>query len=217
MARLTRARIIKNGAATMKVVPPPIAQATYTRIAREEMNAREAAVRILAEATRAAEGIMSEARSKARNVAETAAREAAELEQAKLAAQVLALRARESRAQETALDQSVELARVLAERLIGEALALDPHTIAKLAREALGEARGARSVHIEAHPDDVGALERNIALLAIAHVASIKSDATLERGSLRLHTDLGTIDAHLKPQLERLAAALRDALRSPDW
>jgi flagellar biosynthesis/type III secretory pathway protein FliH len=49
-------------------------------------------------------------------------------------------------------------------------------------------------------------------MLNIAQVASITSDATLERGSLRLHTDLGTIDAQLRPQLERLAAALRDAL-----
>ena len=34
----------------------------------------------------------------------------------------------------------------------------------------------------------------------------------LAPGDLVLHTDLGTLDARLTPQLERFAAALRDAL-----
>jgi flagellar biosynthesis/type III secretory pathway protein FliH len=209
---MTRARIVRNPEATpMRVASPSPTQ--VHRIAREEMEAREAAVRIIADAKRTANALVEEARARATSAVEAATREAAELEQAKLAARVMALRVREEHAAEIELDQSVELARVLAERLVGEALTVEPQTIAKLARQALAEARGARTVHIEAHPDDVAALERNLSVLAIAHVASIKSDATLERGCLRLHTDLGTIDAHIRPQLERLAAALRDALR----
>jgi flagellar biosynthesis/type III secretory pathway protein FliH len=41
----------------------------------------------------------------------------------------------------------------------------------------------------------------------------VRSDAALARGELRLHTDLGTIDARLAPRFERLAAALRDAIK----
>jgi len=97
---------------------------------------------------------------------------------------------------------------------LGVAIAFDPATVAGLARQALGEARGARRVRIEAHPDDVSALEKHLALVNdIAIVASVAGDVTLERGCLRLHTDLGTIDAQLRPQLERLAKALRDAVR----
>jgi flagellar biosynthesis/type III secretory pathway protein FliH len=40
----------------------------------------------------------------------------------------------------------------------------------------------------------------------------VRDDAALSRGELRLHTDLGTIDARIAPRLERLADALRDAL-----
>lgn len=208
---MTRARIVTKVAALKS--PLDASPTAVRRVAREELEARDAAIRIVGEAERTAHVLIEEARAKATSVAEAAAREAAETEHAKLAAQYLVLRAREERAAESDLDRSVELARVLAERLVGEALRVEPQTIAKLARQALAEARGARTVHIEAHPDDLGALERHLSLLTSAQVASLKSDATLERGCLRLHTDLGTIDAHIRPQLERLAAALRDALR----
>jgi flagellar biosynthesis/type III secretory pathway protein FliH len=216
MARLTRARIVSRGSPSRaRVLPPAEATpATLSRISREEQSAREEAVRIVAEARRTATAIVDEARVKAASAAESAGREAAEAERAKLAAHMLALRLREERADEAGLDRAVELARVLAERLVGEALALDPTTIAKLARQALLEARGARTVRIEAHPDDVPALEEHLTALGLgAHVASVTADATIDRGCLRLRTDLGTLDAHLRPQLERLAAALRDALR----
>ncbi len=212
MARVTRARVVRG--ATGAPLPVSTAPTTRTveRVTRAEIEARESASSTLAEAARAAEAIVSEARAKAQGVAQNAAREAAEAEQAKLAAQYLALRAREERSAEAQLDCSVDLARVLAERLLGESIQLDPKAVAKLARTALAEAQGARTVRIEAHPEDVATLERHVAMLNMAQVASITSDATLQRGSLRLHTDLGTIDAQLRPQLERLAAALRDAL-----
>ncbi len=212
MARVTRARIVV-GATGSKLTTPPAPKKTIERLSRAELDAREAAAHTIGEARRQADAILDEARAKAANVAQTAAHEAAEAERAKLAALYLATRTREERSAEVQLDRSVELARVLAERLIGESLALDAATIARLARRALSEAQGARTVRIEAHPDDVAALEKHVALLDIAQVASITSDVTLERGCLRLHTDLGTIDAQLRPQLERLAAALRDALR----
>ena len=214
MARVTRGRVVAK--AQGAAIPPDPAPSVRTiqRVARERIEAREAAAHTIEDARRAAAAIVEEARAKAASVAQTAAREAAEAEQAKLAAQFLALRAREERSAEQQLDRTVELARVLAERLLGESLRVDHETVAKLARQALGEARGARTVRIEAHPDDVAALEKHVALLNVAQVASIVSDATLQRGSLRLHTDLGTIDADLRPQLERLAAALRDALRA---
>ena len=212
MARVTRARIVSKANATPI---PTVAPSTerVRKLTRAELDARENAARTIADAKRQAEAIVAEARAKAQSVAQTAAREAAEAEQAKVAAQYTALRAREEHSAEAQLDRSVELARVLAERLLGEALHVDAQTVAKLARQALAEAQGARTVRIEAHPDDVATLKQHATMLNISQVASITSDATLERGSLRLHTDLGTIDAQLRPQLERLAAALRDALR----
>jgi flagellar biosynthesis/type III secretory pathway protein FliH len=213
MAHVTRARIISKATATSLPISKPPSSRTIEKLARAELEAKESATRTLAEAKRAADAIVAEARAKAQSVAQNAAREAAEAEQAKVAALYAALRVREERSAEAQLDRSVELARVLAERLLGESLQVDAQTVAKLARQALAEAQGARTVRIEAHPDDVATLKQHVTMLNISQVASITPDATLERGSLRLHTDLGTIDAQLRPQLERLAAALRDALR----
>jgi flagellar biosynthesis/type III secretory pathway protein FliH len=41
----------------------------------------------------------------------------------------------------------------------------------------------------------------------------VRVDLTLARGELRLHTDVGTIDAKLALRFDRLAAALHDVLR----
>ena len=149
----------------------------------------------------------------AQRAAADAAREAAEAEQAKLAAMHLALRAAEDQRAERDLDRAISLATVLAERLIGVAVAHDPAVVAHLARQALAEARGARRVRIEAHPLDAEALRRHVSSLAQGTVVDITENADLGRGSLCVHTDLGTLDAKLTPRLERLADALRDALK----
>ncbi|MDP9036165.1 MAG: flagellar assembly protein FliH, partial [Myxococcota bacterium] len=108
----------------------------------------------------------------------------------------------------------VALAVVLAERLLGAALELDPARIAELARTVVAEARGARRVVFDAHPLDADALRKHLHEAALdLESLEVREDASLARGGLRLHTDVGTIDAKLTPRLERLAAALRDALQ----
>ncbi len=130
---------------------------------------------------------------------------------ANIAAAYLLLKRREDQMLETSLDRTTELAVALAERLIGGALQLTPEIIAAMASRALSEAKGARKARIEANPIDVDALREHTVSLGESIV--IEPNADLARGSLVLHTDLGTIDARLTPQLERLARALRDALR----
>jgi flagellar assembly protein FliH len=108
----------------------------------------------------------------------------------------------------------VALAVALAERLLAAALELHPEHIAKLARGVLDEARGARRAVIGAHPLDADTLRNHLTALDLdIRSVEVQNDATLGRGELRLHTDVGTIDARLAPRFDRLAAALRDALR----
>jgi flagellar biosynthesis/type III secretory pathway protein FliH len=130
---------------------------------------------------------------------------------ANIAAAYLLLKRREDQMLETSLDRTTELAVALAERLIGGALELTPEIIAAMASRALSDAKGAKKARIEANPIDVDALREHTVSLGESIV--IEPNAGLARGSLVLHTDLGTIDARLTPQLERLARALRDALR----
>jgi flagellar assembly protein FliH/type III secretion protein L len=173
------------------------------RIAAELIEARTEAARILAEAKAQASAVRAEAAS-------SAARSAREQEVAKLAAGFLALRHAEAQRLEADRDRIIELAVVLAERLLGDALRLDPSRIAELAAAALCEARGARRVRIDASPFDVAALTD--ALAAIGQDADIRPDDGLGRGSLVVHTDLGRIDGRLEPQLAVLASAVREAL-----
>jgi flagellar biosynthesis/type III secretory pathway protein FliH len=173
-----------------------------------------------AEATR----IVAKARAEASELLEAAARRAADLKllaeaearaeaSAKLAAHALSLASYEAKADERALDRTVELARLLAERLLGASLALAPEQVVTLARRALAEARGARRLSIVAHPEDATLLTKSIGSLGVViETVRILPDPARARGSLRIETDIGVLDADLAPQLDRLALRLRETL-----
>jgi flagellar biosynthesis/type III secretory pathway protein FliH len=209
-----RARILKGqrGASRVPLVQP---EATR-RIAREAVEASLLAKRILGEARVEAAEMLVRAREEAAQAKVEAANEARENEVAKLAAGFLALQVADERRAERDLDRAVALACVLAERLLGEALDSDPLRVLALARQALLEARGAHRAVIEASPLDVETLRSHVPDLGSAEgslkIIEIRADPLLSRGSLRIHTNLGNLDAQLTPQLERLAKALRDAL-----
>lgn len=164
-----------------------------------------------AEATR----ILDAARASATEVAHAAAKEAREREVARIAAEHVALRLTEEVRATREIDRTIAIATLLAERIVGEALVLDPARIGALAVEALKETRGARKVRIEAAPSDVDALARILAELAPeigVSVSAVEPNAELTRGSLVVHTELGRVDARLEPQLGRLAEALRETM-----
>ncbi|MDB4941866.1 MAG: Flagellar assembly protein FliH [Labilithrix sp.] len=182
------------------------------RIPAAIVDARAEAERILGEARAAAHTLVDDATQAAAEVRERAAREAREAAVAEVVAEHLALRVTEERRAERELDRTIAIAALLAERVVGEALAIDPARIATLAESALSETRGARRLRIEASPADLPALHGMLAGLGDA-IATVEPSAELERGSLVVHTELGRIDARLGPQLARLAEALREALR----
>jgi len=207
---VARGRVVRGSGTTGVPATPRLDPGQAgRRIAREELESRARAAAIVANAEARAKSVLEDA-------VDRATREARATEQAKVAALYLTLHAAEEKRTERDLDRAVELASLLAERMLGSAIEGDPALVATLARQALAEARGARRARIEAHPTDVPALSAQLATLGLPEgaVEIVASDA-LGRGSLVLHTDLGTLDARLTPQLDRLAAALRDALRSP--
>jgi flagellar biosynthesis/type III secretory pathway protein FliH len=182
-------------------------------VSRDVLLAAEQAAAIVARAEEQARRLIAVAQAQAAELCLRAEAEGRADAAASLAARALALHAREAESAERELDRLVEVARILAERLLGEALSLAPERIVALARQALAEARGARRVTIVGHPEDAARLERSLGELGLsADLTRIVADPRRPRHNLRLETEIGTLDAELAPQLERLALKLRETL-----
>jgi flagellar biosynthesis/type III secretory pathway protein FliH len=182
------------------------------------------APRVLVDAGAEAERLLAKARVEAQLLLETAERKAADLKlraeaearaeaAAKLAAHALSLASYEAKADERSLERSIALARLLAERLLGASLAIAPEQVVALARQALSEARGARRLSIVAHPEDAKLLSDALPSLGVPiDIVRVSPDIARKRGSLRIETDIGVLDADLAPQLDRLALKLRESI-----
>jgi flagellar biosynthesis/type III secretory pathway protein FliH len=214
-----RARILRAKDATRAVplLAPGPGPRQRRRIAREELEARLTAEHLVREAHVRVEAVLLHAAlhaaEEAAAAAEGARRDAQAAADAQLLARWLALREAEARRTEDG-DRVLSLAVALAERLIGATLELDPARIVTLAAGVLAEARGARRAVIHAHPLDAEVLRHQLSASSLDPASvSIECDEGLARGALKLHTDVGIIDAQLASRLDRLADVLRDALR----
>lgn len=177
------------------------------------VDASAEATRLLAKARVEAQTLLAAAERRAADLRLLAEAEARAEASAKLAAHALSLATHEAKADERALERTVALARLLAERLLGASLALAPEQVVALARQALAEARGARRLSIVAHPEDAQLLSQQLPSLGVAlDTVRVVSDGSRPRGSLRIETDIGVLDADLAPQLDRLALRLRETL-----
>jgi flagellar biosynthesis/type III secretory pathway protein FliH len=215
--RLGLGRVIKaDDLTTAAPVTLEVEQKTLPRgqvVRREVLEAAERARSLISTAEVQAAKLVSDAERAAAELRLRAETEARADAAAKIAAHALALRHHEARADERALDRSVELARLLAERLLGESLRVAPEQVIALARQALSEARGARRITLVAHPEDAKLLEFSLPALGLdAAVVQVRPDPARSRGNLRIETEIGILDAELAPQLERLSLKLRESL-----
>ena len=117
----------------------------------------------------------------------------------------------EAEAEKRSLGRTIELARLLAERLLGTSLQLDATTVVALAEQALNELKAVRQVRLVAHPDDVAVLTAK--LVTATPGFGVFADPSLARGDFRLLTDVGTIEASVGQRLELLATKLSDSLK----
>ncbi len=152
---------------------------------------------------------IADAHERAHAIVAAAEARAEEVVEARVAAALLATKVDDERRAERDQQRVIQTAVVLAERLVGAALVLDAERIVPMAQAAIREARGARSFVIEANPLDAGPLRAQLDALGLPDGSvSVEERAELARGDLVLKTNLGTVDARLKPQLERLKSAL---------
>jgi flagellar biosynthesis/type III secretory pathway protein FliH len=185
------------------------------RIAKSVVDANRLAAARLEAADEKARAVVAEAEDAARIVGARALEEARQAAAAELVGAWARLRAEEAKSNEKNVERLVELARAMAERVLSESLRLHPETVLAIAHQVLASARHAKRIALRAHPEDADVIRRAIASLPLEHdVFEIHADEARPRGGLLLDTDLGFLDANLTVQLDRLARALRDSLRS---
>lgn len=205
--RITRGRVLRGhlsspSSSSATVVAPGPSPSVGRRVAREVLEAHEEAARILARVDEEVEHLRAHAIEAAR-----------EGEIARFAAAFLVLHEREEQRAESDLARAVSLAKVLAERLLGEELRAAPERVIELAKNTLREARGARRITIEACASSASLLRAHLEELCFGEgTIDVQERDGLEPGSLVVHTDVGVLDARLAVQLDRLTAALAAAL-----
>jgi len=185
-------------------------------VSKEEVDLALAAREAVVRARKEAAAIVQAAQAERDRILEEARREGLAEGTARLASAWIALRARQAGSAREMEEQAIAVARLLAERLLGEALRVDPTVVVALAREAMRPLVRAKRVTIEAHPEDAPVLRANLGALPVdPTVVEVVASSDRARGSVRVCSDLGTLDADMAPQLDRLVEALRRELLAP--
>lgn len=118
-----------------------------------------------------------------------------------------------------AKDAALLLARRMAEKIVGHAVAVDAEVMREIARRALATiGLGKSEVRLRVHPEDLAALSAApggaVAALAATADLTLVADVSVGRGGCIVETAAGRVDARLDVQLEALEQVLRRAGRT---
>ncbi len=216
---LPRGRVLRGEDATWRCVPVSAVQGRTELpvgrlLKRIEMEAAGRARETLDGARRTAEALLEDGERRAAERRLAAEAEARAVALADFAAHSIALVRREMESDEEQGDRIVMMARLLAERLLGEELRLDARRIVPLLRQVMQEVRGARRAVVEAHPLDARALREHLCEADACGDWEIRENGAFARGDIRVTTEHGVVDARLGSRLEQLAVCLREGLSS---
>lgn len=111
---------------------------------------------------------------------------------------------------ERAERNSLELAFMLAQKVIGSELETKPEAVANIARMALQQVMDCDRVELKVNPEDFNYLrsvQSDLEALLSSHAKlELRGDKSLERGSCLIETERGVLDARISSQLETLRA-----------
>lgn len=155
------------------------------------------------EARLEAERVIAEARARADAIAHDAEQRGRARAHAEAGALFIAAEREAARVAERATDLVVTAAKAVAERALGQALAVDP---TPWAREALATFKGARQIVVRGSAATLARLgDLGVELAA---------DPALADDELVVVTELGDARVELKTQIDALVEAIRDVLAS---
>jgi type III secretion protein L len=106
----------------------------------------------------------------------------------------------------------MDLAFKIAEKIIGKQLEIEPQTIISIVKQAMQNVRGSKQLTIRVHPDDAKILRENDEELQEAlgrqRIIDIMEDKKVHPGGCIIESEIGTVEAQLQTQLERLKKIL---------
>ena len=106
----------------------------------------------------------------------------------------------------------MDLAFKIAEKIIGKQLELDPDTIISIVKQAMQTVRQTKQLTIRVHPDDAKRLKANEEELQEAlgrqRILDVVEDKKVQPGGCIIESEIGTVEAQLTTQLERLKKIL---------
>lgn len=109
-------------------------------------------------------------------------------------------------------DSAVELAFVLANKILKHEAAVNSETIVAQVKKSLDKFHGVAGVQVKVHPADLEALQASHSLLSSKehgiHGIELIADASIQRGGCIVETNTGRVDAQLSSQLSELVASL---------
>jgi type III secretion protein L len=106
----------------------------------------------------------------------------------------------------------MDLAFKIAEKIIGKQLEIEPETIISIVKQAMQNVRQSKQLTIRVHPDDAKLLKENEEelqeTLGRQRILDVVEDKKVQRGGCIIESEIGTVEAQLQTQLERLKKIL---------
>jgi flagellar assembly protein FliH len=111
---------------------------------------------------------------------------------------------------------ALELAFLLAHKIVGDELQIRPEAVADIAKSAVKQVLDCDQIRLRVNPDDVAhlrAIQGDLeSMLGKTAPLEIRADQSVERGGCLIETERGNLDARIASQLETLRAGLKDQL-----
>jgi flagellar assembly protein FliH len=111
---------------------------------------------------------------------------------------------------------AVDLALLLAEKIVVGAIAVEPERVVESVRGALRGVVERERVTVLVHPDDLGvvreAMDQMRATLGGIEHCEVQSERRVSRGGCVVRTPQGDVDARIETKLERARATVEGAL-----
>ncbi len=121
---------------------------------------------------------------------------------------------------ETAEPEIVRLSVAVAERILNQHIALDPHTVLEMVKSAVMRLVNREKVTVRVNPSDIEIMRsQREQLMAMNDIDNMRiiEDQRVDRGGIVIDTDAGTIDSKISTQLRevRRLLAVDDSLTVP--